>query len=66
MTREFVLSVGRQSAALFVTTFCSLITVEQTVTLLGLKAAAVAALLTVARGLATRVTGDPNSNRFTK
>lgn len=66
MTKEYVLSVGRQSAALFLTTFCSLITVEQEVTLLGLKAAAVAALLTVARGLATRVTGDPNSNKFSQ
>ena len=66
MTREYVVSVARQSAVLFLTTFCSLITVEQEVTLLGLKAAAVAALLTVARGLATRVTGDPNSNQFKK
>jgi len=66
MTRQYVVSVARQTAGAFVVTFASLFLAMESVTLVGLKAAAVAAMLTVARGLASRAVGDPNSNDFSR
>lgn len=66
MSREFVLDVAERAISTFVQAFAAVVVARQTVDSLTLKAALVAGGLAVAKGVAARGKGDPETASLLK